>query len=164
MSVESSSVCARCAAQGTSCCVSVEGVSGPPLTPADIERISTATGRAATEFVVEREVDLIEHLAWEQDDPATRGLVREGRVRSLARRGDECIFLSANGCELGSARPLLCQRFPFMRVNGVIDVKPGGFCLAVDEAADLPQLLTMLGTGRKQLQAIDEQLQRELTK
>lgn len=155
-------VCVRCAARGTSCCVSREGVSGPPLTPGDIARIVSRSGMKASEFAVAREVDSIEQQAWEEDDPATRGLVRAGTVRSLARRGEACIFLGERGCKLGDARPLLCQRFPLLRVGARVEVKPGGACLAVEEAPDLPALLVLLGTSRRRLQQLDRQLGREL--
>jgi len=155
-------VCVRCAAQGTSCCVSAEGVSGPPLTPGDLQRIAAASGLAPEAFSLEREIDAVEQAAWEADDPAARGLVREGRVRSLARRGADCVFLGDAGCTLGSERPLLCQRFPFVRRARAVAVKPGGYCLAVEEAGDLGGLLVLLGSSRARLRAIDAQLEKEL--
>ncbi len=142
--------------------MSREGVSGPPLTPGDIARIVARSGMEASAFVVAREVDAIEQQAWEEDDPAARGLVRAGTARSLARRGEACIFLGERGCALGDARPLLCQRFPLVRLGARLEVKPGGVCLAVEEAQDLPSLLVLLGTSRRRLREIDRQLRREL--
>jgi Fe-S-cluster containining protein len=155
-------VCVRCAARGTSCCVSVEGVSGPPVTPGDLARISALTGLAPDQFLTARAVDSIEQAAWEEDDPATRGLVQNGRVRSLLRRGSACFFLGEQGCKLGEARPLLCHRFPFVRHGSRIEVKPGGTCLAVEEGKDLSGLLISLGTSRKRLAEVDYMLRREL--
>ncbi len=155
-------VCARCAALGKACCVSAEGVAGPPVTPGDIARIEAASGRRARDFTVSREVDAIEQQAWEEEDPAARGLVREGRVLSLARDGDACVFLGRAGCTLGESRPLLCRRFPFVRRAGRLEVKPGGDCLAVSESAGLPSLLVALNTSRRELRSIDAQLALEL--
>lgn len=155
-------VCARCAARGTACCVSAEGLSGPPLTPGDVARIAAQSGLAAERFVVEREVDEVEEAAWREEDPALAGIVRAGRVRSLGRAGDACLFLAAAGCTLGESRPLACQRFPLVRLGGRLTPKPGGACLAVEEAAGLPQLLVLLGTSRSRLRAIERQLRAEL--
>jgi Fe-S-cluster containining protein len=155
-------VCARCAERGTACCVNSEGVSGPPVTPGDIARIAAKSGLSEAEFLVSREVDPVEQEAWEADDPATRGLVRNGSVRSLARIGSRCVFLEARGCSLGEARPLLCQRFPLVRKGSRVEVKPGGACLAVEEARGLSELLVLLGTSKKRLRALDGQLKREL--
>jgi Fe-S-cluster containining protein len=155
-------VCVRCASRGTSCCVSLDGVSGPPVTPGDIARISALTGLAPDQFLTAREVDSIEQAAWEEDDPATRGLVQNGKVSSLVRRRSACFFLGEEGCRLGVARPLLCHRFPFVRHGSRIEVKPGGTCLAVEEGKDLGDLLISLGTSKKRLAQIDQQLRFEL--
>ena len=162
MSPAAPTICARCAASGNACCVSAEGVSGPPLTPGDIERIAAATRLRARDFTVSREVDAVEQQAWEEEDPATRGLVREGRVVALARRGAACIFLGPRGCTLGEAKPLLCARFPFVRRRNSLEVKPGGDCLAVAESRDIPSLLVALNTSRRELRSIDAQLGLEL--
>jgi len=155
-------VCVRCAARGTSCCVSIDGVSGPPVTPGDIARISALTRLAPEKFLSEREVDSVEQAAWEEDDPATRGLVQNGTVRSLVRQGSACFFLGEQGCKLGEARPLLCHRFPFVRHGSRIEVKPGGTCLAVEEGNELSDLFVSLGTSKKRLAEVDHRLRREL--
>ena len=164
MSSPASGVCGRCGARGTSCCISAEGIDGPPLTPADEARISAATGLAPERFVSEREVDSVEEEAWAEEDPGLRGIVRGGLVRSIKRQGDDatCSFLEAAGCVLGEARPLACQRFPFVPHGREILVRPAGGCLAVEEASGLPQLLVLLGTSRRGVRRIDAQLRSEL--
>jgi Fe-S-cluster containining protein len=155
-------VCARCAARGTACCTSAEGLAGPPLTPGDVERIAARSGLAPAQFVVEREVDAVEEQAWSEEDPALAGIVRAGRVRSLGRRGADCLFLGRGGCTLGDGRPLACHRFPLVRVGRRLTPKPGGQCLAVEEAGGLDELLVLLGTSRRRLAAVERQLRREL--
>ena len=164
MSSPASGVCARCGARGTSCCISAEGIDGPPLTPADEARIAAATGLAADRFVSEREVDSVEEEAWAGEDPGLRGIVRAGLVRSVRRQADDatCTFLAPAGCSLGGARPLACQRFPFVLRGREILVRPAGGCLAVEEATGLPQLLVLLGTSRRGVRRIDAQLRAEL--
>jgi Fe-S-cluster containining protein len=156
-------VCFRCAARGTSCCISPEGIDGPPLTPADELRIAARCGYAPSVFVTEREVDSIEEVAWAEEDPGLRGIVRAGIVRSISRWEDACLFLGDQGCTLGDARPLACKRFPLVPRGRAIEVQPAGHCLAVEEANGLGQLLVSLGMTRKSLRAADEQLQAELS-
>jgi len=164
VSVSSPAVCVRCAARGTSCCVSVEGIDGPPLTPGDEVRIAAASGLAPARFVSEREVDAVEEEAWAEEDPGLRGIVRGGGVRSIARQADgaTCLFLAERGCALGEARPLACRRFPLVPVGARLEVRPAGRCLAVEEAGGLGELLALLGTSRRQLRVADAALRSEL--
>ncbi|MDR2152868.1 MAG: YkgJ family cysteine cluster protein [Helicobacteraceae bacterium] len=54
-----------------------------------------------------------------EDETATRGIYfRKARNGWLAKerqtkRGFECVFLGANGCEIYAARPAQCRTFPF---------------------------------------------------
>jgi Fe-S-cluster containining protein len=155
----------RCAARGTSCCTSKEGVEGPPLTPADEARIAARTGLAAAAFSSVRAVDEIEQAAWREEDPSLAGVARGGAVRSL-RRGDDgatCLFLESAGCALGADRPLACQRFPFVQRGRQLLVRPGGECLAAEEAEDLDGLLVLLGTSREEQRRLDRRLRAELS-
>ena len=163
MTTPSSGVCVRCAGRGTSCCTSKEGVEGPPLTPADEARIAARTGLTAAQFVSVRAVDEVEQEAWREDDPSLAGVARGGVVRSLRRGPDgaTCLFLEG-GCTLGDVRPLACQRFPFALRGRQLLVRPGGECLAAEEAADLGALLVLLGTSREEQRRLDRQLHKEL--
>lgn len=157
-------VCARCASQGPTCCEPEEGVALAPLTPGDIERIRAATGLAARAFVRTRTISEDERSALESQDPVLKGLVHGGRLRSLRKEGRACVFHDrAHGCSLAwDVRPLLCRRFPFLRVRGRIHVQPGGECLACDEAPDLEGLLSLLGMDEAGLRALDRALRRDL--
>lgn len=159
------SVCARCAARGPTCCEPEEGVALAPLTPGDVARISAATGLAPETFAVARTLDPEERAALEEDDPVLRGLAaRDGTVRSLAKRGRACVFHEAGrGCSLAyDVRPLLCRRFPIVRLGRRFRVSPGGDCLAAEEARDLPDLLRLLGTTEDAYAAIDRRIRADL--
>ncbi len=164
MTTPSSGVCVRCAERGTSCCTSKEGVEGPPLTPADEARIAARTGLAAPQFVSVRAIDEVEQEAWREEDPSLAGVARGGVVRSLRRGADgaSCLFLGSAGCALGGDRPLACQRFPFAQRGRQLLVRPGGECLAAEEAEDLGALLALLGTSREEQRRLDRQLRGEL--
>jgi Fe-S-cluster containining protein len=167
MTTPSSGVCIRCAARGTSCCVSREGVQGPPLTPADEARISARTGLSGDALVTVRAVDAVEQDAWRDEDPSLSGVARSGAVRSLLRGPDgfSCLFLEREGrggCGLGEDRPLACQRFPFVQHGRTLLVRPGGECLAAEVADDLDGLLVLLGTSRDEQKRLDRQLRAEL--
>jgi Fe-S-cluster containining protein len=164
LTTPSSGVCVRCAGRGTSCCTSAEGVEGPPLTPADEARIAARTGLAGARFVSVRAVDEVEQEAWREEDPALSGVAREGKVRSLRRAegGASCLFLGPTGCALGDDRPLACRRFPFVQRGRQLLVRPGGECLAAEEAEDLGSLLVLLGSSREEQRRLDRQLRAEL--
>jgi Fe-S-cluster containining protein len=158
-------VCKRCAARGPTCCEPEEGVALAPLTPGDIRRISRATQRNPSDFVTERLIDADEAAAWTGEDPVLRGLVSDdGLLRSLAKQGNACVFHSASGCTLGyDVRPLLCRRFPVVRDRGALRVNPGGNCLALEEANNMPSLLQLLGLTEESLKQIDRQIRADLT-
>lgn len=165
MSTPSSGVCVRCAARGTSCCTSAEGVDGPPLTAADERRIAARSGLGSAEFVSVRPVDAVEQAAWAEEDPSLAGVARSGSVRSLRRGegGATCLFLAPlGGCTLSDDRPLACRRFPFVQRGRSLLVRPGGDCLATEEAEDLDGLLVLLGSGRAEQRRLDRQLRAEL--
>lgn len=156
-------VCRRCTANGTGCCTSTNGVPLAPLLETDLARISQATGLQADAFVTTRPIDEEEREALWDDDPVLRGLSADGVIRSLRIQDGACVFLGPEGCTLGSARPLLCRRFPFVRrERGRIAVNPGGECLACDEAQSLPELLQLLGSSPAKLRTIDRAIRRSL--
>ena len=158
-------VCVRCAARGPTCCEPTDGVALAPLTPGDVVRIQRATGLTPKDFTTERPVDDEERAALEEQDPILRGLVHDGRLVSLAKsaRG-ACVFHERDrGCTLSyEMRPLLCRRYPIVRRGAQLSVSPGGACLAIDEAANMPELLQSLGLSLDALSAIDQQIQRDL--
>jgi Fe-S-cluster containining protein len=159
------SVCARCAARGPTCCEPEDGVALAPLTPGDVERIAAATHKKPSEFSTLRELDEDERRALEADDPVLRGLIPPGApLRSLAKRGRACVFHEAGrGCSLAyEVRPLLCRRFPIVRMGRRFRVSPGGDCLAVEEARDLPDLLRLLGTREDEYARIDREIRADL--
>jgi Fe-S-cluster containining protein len=135
------------------------------LTPGDLTRISAETGLAADLFSVTRTMDREERAGLEVEDPMLRGLVGEdGRASSLAKRGGACVCHSRReGCSLPyEARPVLCRRFPLVRVDGRLHVRPGGDCLAVEEAPTLPALLVSLRTSVREMNRVDAQIRRDL--
>jgi Fe-S-cluster containining protein len=117
--------CARCG----KCCISF----GVCITPFDILRIASATGRKPDEFVMsipeppgrqrtepaillEGERSLIV-LRWKAPDgagmagtaPAHRSAMQGGRV---------CLFHSSEGCTIYPVRPMLCRTYPFVMERG----------------------------------------------
>ncbi len=158
------SVCHRCASRGPTCCQPGD-VPLAALTPGDVRRIAKATGLAAESFSVLRHLDAGEREALKLEDPVLAKLADgSGNLRSLAKRGGVCVFHSG-GCTLAyGARPLLCRRFPLVRWHGKLLVRPGGDCLAVEEAADLPSLLESLGLTAEELARIDRRVQADLSR
>lgn len=158
-------VCSRCAARGPTCCEPTDGVALAPLTLGDIDRIQSATGLSPHEFTTERPIDDEERAALEEQDPVLRGLVRDGQLVSLAKseRG-ACVFHARDrGCTLSyETRPLLCRRYPIVRRGSELSVSPGGACLAIEEAADMPALLISLGLSTDVLVEIDRQIRIDL--
>ena len=158
-------VCARCSARGPTCCEPEEGVALAPLTPGDRRRISHATGLAPTDFTTARRLDDEERAALASEDPVLRDLVGDdGVLVSLAKKGRACTFhVSGRGCSLAyDVRPLLCRRFPVVRDRGRLTVRPGGDCLALEEAVDMPSLLVALGLTTEELARIDRRLREDL--
>jgi hypothetical protein len=136
-----------------------------PLTKGDIDRIMRATGLDRSVFTSERLLDEEEARALERQDPALKGLVgADRRLVSLAKSGAACVFHSrAQGCRLDfESRPLLCRRFPIVRHRQRLWVNPGGACLALEEAADMPALMALLGIDEAGLAAIDRQIRADL--
>ncbi len=111
-----------------------------------------------------RPIDAIEAAALVRQDPVLRGLVRDGALVSLAKRGKACVFHQAGrGCSLDyDVRPVLCRRFPIVRRGRFLTVQPGGECLAVAEARDMPELLVSLGTTEEELSALDRLVRADL--
>jgi Fe-S-cluster containining protein len=158
-------VCQRCSERGRTCCEPVDGVALAPLTPGDTRRIADATGLDTETFSTSRRLDREEIEALEAEDPVLRGLVgSDGLIRSLARTGEACVFWRrGKGCSLSyEVRPLLCRRFPIVRRGSALSVRPGGDCLAIEEAADMPSLLITLGITEGELSRIDRQIRTDL--
>lgn len=159
----SPSVCRRCGENGTACCTSPFGVALAPLLPGEVDRLARRTGLAAQAFTDVRAIDEVEQQALWADDPVLDGLGADGQLVSLKVVDGACVFLAENGCTLGDERPLLCRRFPFVRTAPRrIEVRPGGDCLACEEADDLPGLLVALGTDRARLRRLDQAIRRAL--
>jgi len=151
-------VCVRCAARGPTCCEPGEGIDLAPLGADDVLRISKATGRAPDDFSELRPVDTIDRIALRLEDPAAAAMLRGTTPRILKKADGACTFLNRHtGCELAyEIRPLHCRRFPFVRKGRFLVIRPGGECLAVEEAADLPSLAELLGTSIDELDRIDD--------
>jgi Fe-S-cluster containining protein len=158
-------VCQRCAQFGPTCCQPENGVALAPLTPGDIERITRATGLNASVFTTARTLDVEELEALEEQEPVLKGLVGpDRRLVSLTVVNGACaLFSNHSGCTLRyESRPLLCRRYPIVRNRRWLSVSPGGRCLAVEEASDMPSLLGLLGMTEDGLVEIDRQLRADL--
>lgn len=98
--------CMRCGR----CCTSF----GVCVTPFDIIRLSKATGRNASDFVMAVE----EPPERERGEPAV--LIRG--MRSLIvlkwRSGRDCMFYDGKGCSIYNDRPMLCRTYPFILHGG----------------------------------------------
>lgn len=95
--------CTRCGA----CCTSF----GVCITPADIRRISSATGLPPSEFV-----DTVQdYPGRERTEPA---LPINGEMRILVLKRSQsnvCAFYSPEGCRIYPHRPILCRTYPFKK-------------------------------------------------
>jgi Fe-S-cluster containining protein len=154
------SVCQRCAESGPTCCEPEPGLPLAALTPGDVARIAAATGLPPTAFTESRQVDATERAFLQKDDRLLARLVQDGNLVSLAKRGRACVFHEAGrGCSLAyEVRPLLCRRFPIVRQGRFLNVRPGGRCLAVEEARDMSQLLQSLGLSEAELERLEQKV------
>ena len=115
-------VCGRCAGLGKTCCQVTEIY----LTGRDIQRISAHLAQADF-FEYRRPADL--SYLDQDDDPAwqTQTIRADGTRRVLKwKNGDDCLFLTAHGCQLPMpTRPLVCRLHPLTYtgkgLEGVLD-------------------------------------------
>jgi Fe-S-cluster containining protein len=147
-------LCARCAAQGKTCCQGREIY----VSPGDLQRIHAFTGE--TQFFEWARITDPAYLD-QDDDPVWRVHVisRDGSRRILKRtpRGD-CVFLGSSGCRLPmEVRPLLCRLHPLNYTADHIDSEPDVECprhllLAGESVFDAIHLpLALAGKWHRQL-------------
>ncbi|MCA9149735.1 MAG: YkgJ family cysteine cluster protein [Planctomycetales bacterium] len=103
-------LCVRCARHTVTCCQRSEIY----VTPGDVERIQSHTGRE--DFVEFRCADNHEYVD-QDDDPVWRDHVfrADGSRRVLRRKENgDCTFLGEHGCVMPlDTRPLICRLYPF---------------------------------------------------
>lgn len=118
-------LCARCALLGRTCCQGREIY----ITPGDVRRISAMTG--ALQFVEWNRTSDPSYLD-QDDDPVWRLHVfrSDGSRRILKRNSNgDCIFLGVGGCRLAmEVRPLLCRLHPLAYTADHIDEEPDAGC------------------------------------
>ena len=118
-------LCARCAAQGKTCCQGREIY----LTPGDVRRIAAFTGE--NQFVEWHQTADPSYLD-QDDDPIWRQHVfRSDGSRRILRRtpNGDCLFLGPQGCRLPLAvRPLLCRLHPLTYTADNIDAEADPAC------------------------------------
>ncbi|MFH0737472.1 MAG: YkgJ family cysteine cluster protein [Candidatus Micrarchaeota archaeon] len=86
---------------------------GVCLTPADIGRISRATGLATSAFVQA----IPDHEDRERKEPSV--LIDGERCLIVLRWRAKriCMFYTGGGCSIYAHRPILCRTYPFIRVG-----------------------------------------------
>jgi Fe-S-cluster containining protein len=118
-------LCARCAAQGKTCCQGREIY----LTPGDVRRIAAFTGE--NQFLEWHQTADPSYLD-QDDDPIWRQHVfRSDGSRRILRRAPngDCLFLGPQGCRLPLAvRPLLCRLHPLTYTADNIDAEADPAC------------------------------------
>ncbi|MDR2392001.1 MAG: YkgJ family cysteine cluster protein [Planctomycetota bacterium] len=106
-----SSLCARCAGLGETCCQNSQVF----LTVGDVRRIARAIN-AASGFFEEVAAADPNYLTGDGIDPVwNRIFDRKGYRRILAFQAEgKCFFLGTNGCRLSlEIRPLVCRLYPY---------------------------------------------------
>ncbi|NJB68888.1 Fe-S-cluster containining protein [Desulfobaculum xiamenense] len=156
-------VCARCAAQGTTCCKLTPGEEGNcfPLSEVERSRILAHCGDAGV-FVVERNTGPF-LLGLKRAFPGEERLieelfpVREGATHHrLATLPDgSCKLLGPQGCTLPrEVRPYYCRLFPFWAVGRRIMIFASARCLAQKETAALARLTEALGVTEAEIRRL----------
>ncbi len=171
-------VCSRCpAALGSSCCEVAPDEQLATLTEVDIRRIEEATGRKRARFVDSEWLSADEARDYENRRPLYRGHFSLSFERQHLRAvKGACVFLGEQGCTLTEeSRPTACRLYPFERwpdgswslqvdrfgsVEGAR--RPGGGCLAVEEASEMEQVLVAFGFTHEGVEALGARLADEV--
>ena len=148
------SVCARCAAQGETCCRLFPGQEEVcfPLSDFEMEAIRTVwdakgwfTGQENTTAFVSNVCRLF---------PGEEGLVkklflpRRAHFRLATKKDGTCVLLGETGCLLPQeVRPYYCRLFPLWTVGRQI-VALGPQCLAIREAKTITRLLDSMSMSK----------------
>ena len=143
--------CERCG----KCCTSF----GVCITPSDILRISSATGKKPDEFVT----SIPEPPGRERTEPAVmlggeRSLiVLRWKTPGAAGREDTahriCPFHSPAGCTIYSVRPLLCRTYPFVIKDGRLADVGSRRCPSAWKPEDESGYATDIGSYSQELEA-----------
>ncbi len=170
MSIANPLVCAKCAAEGPTCCQLRPGDEDfcPPVSEPERLRLGRITG-----------LDTQEHLAMVPNSnrfldnmtilfPRDQGLVRDlyprGGVHWRLKTGDDgrCVFLAHDGCRLPrQARPLYCRLFPFWMNGDQLQIFACPTCRVQREGDQAMIMLRKLGMSSARLQDLFAMLRRE---
>lgn len=149
-------LCARCAAQGKTCCQNTEIF----VTLGDVRRIAAA-GHGDDFTAIAPRAARVEDNAW--DAAWSRLFAADGGRRILAHRPDgDCVFLDANGCRLPmGVRPLVCRLYPYDYNESTIKGVFGHLCPS-PEGDNIPFLLAALEMNREAAEGWRKDLYREI--
>ncbi len=155
------SACARCAAQGPTCCSTTPGEEEFcfPLSRSEWERIvewCDHVGGFATERNTRPFVDGMKRLFPGEEAAVEALFPLHGEHLRLAvdRRGD-CAFLGAEGCRLPrEARPWYCRLFPLWMRGERITLFTPDHCVAVREGRTLASVLAAVHLTEKDVRLL----------
>lgn len=160
MNDEQQSLCARCAAGGTTCCHNSQIF----LTRSDVARIATEVD--ADDFWELAPPSNGKYIADPDLDPIWNRMFNKGRRRRVLRHasGDACHFLTPTGCRLPlDARPLICRLYPFDYNADTIKGVHAHRC-PTPECDNGPLLIALLGMNRDDAEPWRKELYREIEK
>lgn len=145
-------ICARCAAQGKTCCELSGGDEEFCFPLADAERAAILeAGFAADSMVLapntEAFVEQLAHLMPDLDIEAA--FPRPGSHWRLATTAQgRCVFLGQAGCRLDRAiRPIYCRMFPLWPYQGQLTWFTAEECLAAAECATTLAMTKAMGVN-----------------
>ncbi|MBG3876918.1 hypothetical protein FVW20_07800 [Desulfovibrio oxamicus] len=155
------SACARCAAQGATCCSTTPGEEEFcfPLSRSEWERIvewCDHVGGFATERNTRPFVDGMKRLFPGEEAAVEALFPLHGEHLRLAvdRRGD-CAFLGAEGCRLPrEVRPWYCRLFPLWMRGERITLFTPDHCVAVREGRTLTSVLAAVHLTEKDVRLL----------
>lgn len=148
-------VCARCAAQGPTCCHLAPGHEEFCFPVSDMEKnrileVMSCRGGFVLEKNSEAFVDNVRRLF-----PGEENVVRElfpesqSHYRLAIGKDGACRFLGASGCSIPrEIRPYYCRLFPFWMVGNEVIIFDSESCLARREARTLKRMLDNIGITR----------------
>ncbi len=155
------SICARCAFHGNTCCQCRPGEEEllPPVSEAEREwMIRTVPWAVEKTFLVreansERFIRLMGRLFPDHLVKVDSLFPPDGwHYRLAIDRANRCVLLGSKGCMLPAlARPLFCRIFPFWFIEDQPQIFEFSDCLALQTAETVPELCSLLGTSPGEL-------------
>lgn len=158
---EDPAICARCALTGPTCCTVTPGSEANcfPVSEMEWERVLEHAGERGA-FVRETNTQPFRHMVarlFPGEHRAVEELFPHHKVhlRLATTPAGQCIFASAEGCELPrEARPYYCRIFPLWVYGERLTVFNADGCSAVREGRGHRGVMAMLGTTENEVRSL----------